>query len=60
MSLTSLLEETDELINEQVVELEGDFEALISDGLGEVNKQLKLNRELACDINFGKKYSDIH
>lgn len=50
----------DELINEQVVEQEQEFEKLIADGLEEVNKQLKLNRELACDINFGKKYSDIH
>lgn len=40
--------------------MEDDFKALVADGLEEVNKQLKLNRELACDINFGKKYSDIH
>jgi hypothetical protein len=42
------------------VELEEDFRQLISDGLEEVNKQLRLNRDLACDINFGLKYSDIH
>lgn len=50
----------DELIHEQSEELEKEYEKLVADGLTEVNNQLKLNRELACDINFGKKYSDIH
>jgi DNA polymerase I-like protein with 3'-5' exonuclease and polymerase domains len=36
------------------------YRQLVADSLQKVNDQLKLNRELACEINFGKKYSDIH
>jgi DNA polymerase I-like protein with 3'-5' exonuclease and polymerase domains len=48
----------------QVLEIDEDmqdeYKQLVADGLQKVNGQLKLNRELACDIKFGKRYSDIH
>ncbi len=50
----------DELILEQPSYAEEIYRELVADGLNEVNKQLKLNRDLASDINFGIKYSDIH
>lgn len=36
------------------------YKELVSDGLQCVNDALKLNRELACGIDFGYKYSEIH
>jgi DNA polymerase I-like protein with 3'-5' exonuclease and polymerase domains len=50
----------DELIAEVPVGEESAYRNLVSDAIGKVNEQLKLNRELACDINFGNRYSDIH
>lgn len=50
----------DELIIELDEDKEDEYRQLVSDGLQAVNDQLKLNRDLACDINFGYKYSDIH
>jgi hypothetical protein len=35
-------------------------ERLLRDAIAEVNNQLKLNRELGIDVQFGSKYSDIH
>lgn len=34
--------------------------AILKESIQEVNKNLKLNRELDCDISFGKDYSQIH
>jgi len=50
----------DELIAEVPEGEEGVYRQLVADAMGKVNDQLKLNRELACDINFGDRYSDIH
>lgn len=50
----------DELVIECPEDEKADYEKLIKDAIGKVNKQLKLNRELGCDVNFGSKYSDIH
>lgn len=50
----------DELIAEVPDGEEETYRQLVSDAIGKVNEQLKLNRELACDINFGDRYSDIH
>jgi DNA polymerase III epsilon subunit-like protein len=50
----------DELIAEVPEGEEDSYRQLVADAMGKVNDQLKLNRELACDINFGDKYSDIH
>lgn len=36
------------------------YHNLVADAIEKVNQQLKLNRELGCDINFGKCYADIH
>jgi DNA polymerase I-like protein with 3'-5' exonuclease and polymerase domains len=50
--------------DEKILELDEDqkdaYHNLVADAMQAVNNQLKLNRELACDIKFGKKYSDIH
>lgn len=50
----------DEMILELDEGMEKVYHELVADGLQKVNEQLKLNRELACDIKFGKRYSDIH
>lgn len=50
----------DEMILELDKGMEKVYHELVADGLQKVNDQLKLNRELACDIKFGKRYSDIH
>jgi DNA polymerase III epsilon subunit-like protein len=50
----------DELIAEVPEGEEEAYRQLVADAMGKVNDQLKLNRELACDINFGDRYSDIH
>ena len=36
------------------------IEEILHTSLEEVNKLLKLNRDLACDVQFGKNYSQIH
>jgi hypothetical protein len=50
----------DELIAEVPEGEEEVYRQLVADAMSKVNDQLKLNRELACDINFGDRYSDIH
>jgi hypothetical protein len=50
----------DELIVECDDDKQDDYSNLVNDALGNVNDQLKLNRELACEVKFGDKYSDIH
>lgn len=50
----------DELIISFDEGMEVEYEALVADGLQCVNDMLKLNRELACGIDFGYKYSEIH
>jgi DNA polymerase I-like protein with 3'-5' exonuclease and polymerase domains len=35
-------------------------EKLLRDAIAAVNNQLKLNRELGIDVQFGARYSDIH
>lgn len=50
----------DELIAEVQEGREDVYRQLVDDAIGKVNEQLKLNRDLACDINFGSRYSDIH
>lgn len=50
----------DEMILELDEDKKDDYEKIVQDAMQAVNDQLKLNRELACDINFGERYSDIH
>lgn len=50
----------DELVLRIKDGMEEDYRKLVSDSLQSVNDMLKLNRDLACDIKFGQKYSDIH
>ncbi len=33
---------------------------IVKDAMEKVNKKLKLNREMACDVQVGKRYSDVH
>jgi DNA polymerase family A len=35
-------------------------EKLIRDSIKELNEELKLNRELDCDVQFGQNYAQIH
>ena len=50
--------------DEQIVEFEDGFEksvcTLMKDALAKVNKTFKLEIPFDCDVQFGKKYSDIH
>lgn len=50
--------------DEQIIEFKEDFkesaELLIQDALDKVNKNFKLEIPFGCDVQFGKKYSDIH
>ena len=50
----------DEVILEVKSDREPVVEQQLRDALGLVNKTLKLNRELDCDVKFGKNYSHIH
>lgn len=50
----------DELIIELDEGMEEEYRQLVADGLQKVNDMLKLNRELACGIDFGTRYSEIH
>lgn len=50
----------DELIIELDEGLEGVYEEAVLEALNRVNQTLKLNRELACDVKFGKTYAEIH
>jgi len=33
---------------------------ILKDAMGKVNEELKMNRELDCDVDFGDNYSEIH
>jgi DNA polymerase I-like protein with 3'-5' exonuclease and polymerase domains len=33
---------------------------ILNNAMAEVNKELKLHRELSCDIQFAKNYSEVH
>lgn len=50
--------------DEVVLELrEGEEEQvrqLLLEAIKDVNEELKLNRELGVDVDFGKRYSEIH
>lgn len=50
--------------DEQIIEFKEDFkegaERLIRDALDKVNRNFKLEIPFGCDVQFGKKYSDIH
>ena len=35
-------------------------EKLLRDAIAKTNRQLKLNRELGIDVQFGSNYADIH
>lgn len=50
--------------DEVILELKkGNQEAMtkiLKDSIADVNSELSLNRELGCDVDFGKDYSEIH
>lgn len=50
----------DELVLRLPEGQEDEYKDLVQDAMKAVNNQVKLNRELACDVSFGQKYSDIH
>lgn len=50
----------DEVIIEIPKGMEEAYKELLQSAMACVNKQLKLNRDLACDIQFGDTYAEIH
>ena len=50
----------DEIILEIKKGDEPKAEKLLKDSIAKVNKLLKLNRDLDCDVQFGNNYSQIH
>lgn len=50
----------DEIVLELPEGMESQYEEVVLGGMERLNAQLKLNRELACDVAFGKCYADIH
>ena len=37
-----------------------EIEKLLQDAISKTNRQLKLNRELGVDVQFGNSYAKIH
>lgn len=50
----------DEIILELEEGKEEQYKGLTNLALQKVNEQLKLNRQLGCDVQFGSCYADIH
>ena len=50
----------DELVMRLPLGQDLEYKQLVLDGMVAVNSQVNLNRELACDVSFGNRYSDIH
>lgn len=50
----------DEIILELQKGDEDKIEDILKQSIAKVNKLLKLNRDLDCDVQFGKNYSQIH
>ena len=50
----------DELILEIIEEDSDKYRKLLKDAICAVNNQLKLHRDLDCDVQFGINYSEIH
>ena len=42
------------------VGMEDKYRALVKEAIQCVNRQLKLNRDLDCDVQFGNNYAEIH
>jgi DNA polymerase I-like protein with 3'-5' exonuclease and polymerase domains len=55
-----LSEHLDEIILEVRVGNRGRAEQLLKKCIAEVNEELKLSRELDCDVQFGRSYAEIH
>lgn len=60
LKVTLLGQFHDEIILEVPIGQEEEYRALVKDAIGCVNRQLKLNRDLDCDVQFGSNYSEIH
>ena len=50
----------DELILEVKEGLEDRYEQIVKASIKSLSDRLALNRELGCDVQFGKNYSEIH
>jgi hypothetical protein len=50
----------DEIILELRQGEEDKIDKILKQSIAKVNKLLKLNRDLDCDVQFGKNYSQIH
>lgn len=60
LAFNLLFQAHDELVAGLPDGMQDGYKQLILDAMTAVNNQVKLNRELACDVSFGKKYSEIH
>lgn len=60
LAFTLVFQAHDELVLRLPKDLESEYRQLVMDAMEAVNNQVKLNRELACDVSFGQKYSEIH
>ena len=50
----------DEIIAELKVGYRVQYEKMLRDSIQEVNEELKLNRDLDIDVQYGKTYAEIH
>lgn len=50
----------DEIVLEVMIGYREKVTALLKDAINTLNEQLKLNRKLDIDVQFGQRYSDIH
>ena len=50
----------DEVILELQETKQEEIKTILKEAIENVNKNLKLNRDLDCDISFGKDYAKIH
>ena len=50
----------DEIILELKVGNRDAMTKILKDSIADVNKELKLDRELGCDVGYGRDYSEIH
>lgn len=50
----------DEVVHELLKGNRDKMSIILRDAMKDVNEELKLNRDLDCDISYGKDYSEIH
>lgn len=59
-TLTASMHDEIVLVIKDNVKIKGLFEKIIRDSIKEVSEDFMLRRELDCDVQFNKRYSEIH